>query len=103
MPSMENLSPLTGLDSKPMAPSRVPAGQIYLQKAGRGKRAQGVGQGKGHHEQGQDHVLEPAQGSGKASLAQLGGGQLMHPFLDESQGGHSQPQMTRPQGITPTP
>ena len=36
MPSMENFSEFTGFARRPMAPSKVPAGQIYLQKPGRG-------------------------------------------------------------------
>lgn len=36
MPSMENLSLLAGLDNKPRAPPKVPAGQMYLQNAGTG-------------------------------------------------------------------
>ena len=37
IPSMENLAVFAGFESRPMAPSKVPAGQIYLQKAGRGR------------------------------------------------------------------
>ena len=36
MPSIENLPLLTGLDRRPMAPSNVPAGQMYLQNPGTG-------------------------------------------------------------------
>ena len=35
---MENFSAFTGLASRPIAPSNVPAGQMYLQKPGTGKR-----------------------------------------------------------------
>ena len=35
---MENRPSFAGLASKPIAPSSVPAGQMYLQKAGTGKR-----------------------------------------------------------------
>ena len=36
MPSMLKRPVLLGLDSRPIAPSKVPAGQIYLQKPGTG-------------------------------------------------------------------
>ena len=36
MPSIENLSALAGFASSPIAPSNVPAGQMYLQNAGTG-------------------------------------------------------------------
>ena len=37
IPSMPNISVLTEFESKPTAPSKVPAGQIYLQNAGSGR------------------------------------------------------------------
>ena len=60
-----------------MAPSKVPAGQMYLQKPGTARSWRTP-----YHE---DHIFEIAESAGHAALGDLGSRDLVQELLDQAQ------------------
>ena len=64
----------------------VPAGQMYLQKVGRGSVPESVCDGDDEYEEHQDHIFEVGEDPGDAALFQFGGTDLIKQFLDQTKG-----------------
>ena len=99
-PSIMNFGALTGFDKSPMAPSKVPAGQIYLQKPGRGMPwARLYHRGMATTNTASSRYLSHVRARVTALFLSFSVGTLFKSSWI-SPSGHSQPQMVRPR-ITP--